>query len=424
MKAQPLKRRKFIKTTGSALTGLTMVPGSLPFLSQQNIPVMFSDTEQSGKSIIGGYGNWATSLLVDPPKLSYRLDQWSDINSWREQALNMARECIAAPDIGGQPKVTVTKKYVFDGLEIEELEWQLPYGRPTKAILLKPEGAKGPLPAVLGLHDHGGNKYFGRRKITRTSDNMHPMMEEHQQHYYEGFAWANEIAKRGYVVLVNDSFTFGSRRVMYGDLLDSMNPEHRSDADSEDPDNIKAYNSWAGAHEHVMSKSLFCAGTTWPGVFLTEDQRALDILISREEVDAERVGCCGLSGGGLRTCYLGGVDPRIRCAISVGFMTTWADLIVSKSYTHTWMVYAPRLPQFLDFPEILGLRAPLPTLVLNNNEDQLFTLQEMKRADQMLRQVFDNVGAGERYQANFYPGPHKFDGKMQADAFTWFDRWL
>lgn len=401
-----------------------MVPGIMPLLSHQKTADMVSETKQLEKSIIGGYGSWATSLLVDPPKLSYRIDQGNDINAWREKALNLTRECIAVPDIGRSPKVTVKKKYVYDGLDIEELEWQLPYGRPTQAILLKPEGSKGSLPAVLGLHDHGGNKYFGRRKITKTSDTMHPLMVEHQQNYYEGFAWANEIAKRGYVVLVNDAFTFASRRVMYEDLLDSMNPEHRSDEDSENTDNIKAYNSWAGAHEHVMSKSLFCAGTTWPGVFLAEDQRALDILINRDDVDGDRVGCCGLSGGGLRTCYLGGIDPRIKCAVSVGFMTTWADLIMSKSYTHTWMTYAPRLPQFLDFPEILGLRVPLPTLVLNNNEDQLFTLPEMKRSDKMLRQVFDKADAGDRYKANFYPGPHKFDGKMQVDAFEWFDRWL
>ena len=53
-----------------------------------------------------------------------------------------------------------------------------------------------------------------------------------------------------------------------------------------------------------MSKSLLSAGTTWPGVFTAEDQRALDYLCSRDDVDPARVGCAGLSGGGLRTVYL------------------------------------------------------------------------------------------------------------------------
>ena len=103
--------------------------------------------------------------------------------------------------------MTVHKKYTYDGLEVEELSWQLPYGRATQAILLKPEGATGPLPAVLGLHDHGGNKYFGRRKITRTGE-QHPLMVAHQENYYSGRAWANELAKRGFVVLVPDNFVF------------------------------------------------------------------------------------------------------------------------------------------------------------------------------------------------------------------------
>jgi len=120
---------------------------------------------------------------------------------------------------------------------------------------------------------------------------------------------------------------------------------------------------------NIMSKSLFCAGTTWPGVFLFEDQCALDVLTARAEVDRERIGCAGLSGGGLRTVYLGGLDHRIKCAVSVGFMSTWSDFLMNKSYTHTWMTYAPLLPKYLDFPEILGLRVPLPTMTLNNNQD-------------------------------------------------------
>ena len=307
--------------------------------------------------------------------------------------MSSSKEYIAAPKIEGNPKVTITKKYTYEGLDIEEMEWQLPYGQATKAILLKPQGAKEPLPAILALHDHGGNKYFGNRKITLSSNEPHPLIKEHQEHYYGGFAWANEMAKRGYVVLVHDAFTFASRRVRFEDVSGKMNSEQRTDDDPESPENIKVYNKWAGQHEHVMSKSLFSVGTTWPGIFLTEDQKALDILAARDDVDPNQIGCCGLSGGGLRSVYLGGLDPRIKCAISVGLMTTWKDLILHKSYTHTWMTYMPLLPQFLDFPEILGLHVPLPTMVLNNSEDQLFALSEMKKADTTMQQLFDKAAA-------------------------------
>lgn len=88
------------------------------------------------------------------------------------------------------------------------------------------------------------------------------------------------------------------------------------------------------------------------------------------------------------------------------------------------MIYIPGLPPDLDYPEVLGLRVPLPTMVLNNIDDQLFTMPEMQRADKILGDVYRKADAQDRYQCSFYPGPHKFDLKMQAEAFDWFDRWL
>ncbi|MEJ7682349.1 MAG: hypothetical protein WKG06_31765 [Segetibacter sp.] len=92
--------------------------------------------------------------------------------SWKKAAKQRLTERLAIPDIGGMPEVNVNKQYSYDGLHIEEISWQLPYGRPTEAILLKPLNAKRKLPGILAFHDHGGNKYFGCRKITKTSDNQ------------------------------------------------------------------------------------------------------------------------------------------------------------------------------------------------------------------------------------------------------------
>ena len=426
-------RREFI-ASAAAMSALPFVaPAFSSFTKPLIITNMMDNTVNGslnkGKSIIGNYGPWAADLANDPPALSFRNKKWTDLEVWKEQALIKTKELVASPSKGESiPKVIVKKTYEYDGLTIEELEWQLPYGRKTQAILLKPANAKGPLPAVLGLHDHGGNKYFGKRKITKTSDQMHPMMVEHQKSDYSGNAWANDLAKKGYVVLVHDAFTFASRRVMYKDISHIAwgicKTDGKSDENPEQQENIDKYNIWASEHEHIMSKSLFSGGTTWPGVALYEDRKALDILCSRSDVISEKVGCCGLSGGGLRTNYLGGLDKRIKCAISVGFMTTWKDFIVSKSYTHTWMTYTPLLPNYLEFPEILGLRVPLPTMVLSNNEDHLYNLPEMKRASKILEEVFAKAGATDKYSGKFYPGDHKFDADMQKDAFNWFDQWL
>jgi dienelactone hydrolase len=424
-------RREFLKFSG--LAGLGMAGGIMkgfaadfplsdyPKTMNKKNPNDFNDEELS---MIGLYGPWAASLTANKlPSLSFRNSEWTNIKSWRPVASQRVKDRMSIPDIGGLPEVRVIKEIEFDGLLIQELQWQLPYGRPTEATLLKPLHTNRPLPGVLAFHDHGGNKYFGKRKITKTENTLHPLLVAHQKEYYSGLAWANELAKKGYVVLVPDAFAFGSRRVMLQDVPKSLR-KGLNDDDPENSDNITAYNSWASDHEHIMAKSLFSAGTSWPAMFFAEDQKALDILCSQEDVDAKRVGCAGLSGGGLRTVFMGGLDPRIQCAISVGFMTTWKDFLLYKSVTHTWMVYVPLLPMELNFPEILGLRIPLPTLILNDKEDELYSPEEMKEADKILAELYHKAGADDRYKCSYYPGPHKFDEAMQAEAFSWFDRWL
>jgi dienelactone hydrolase len=377
-------------------------------------------------NMIGAYGPWAAGLSGEgPARLSFRQPRFqaAAIDAWRHAARERLRAALMQPATGGVPRAEVQHQLVHNGLHVEHLTWQLPYGPPTEAVMLKPAGSHGRLPAVLGLHDHGGNKYFGWRKIAQLDDQIHALMKQHRDRYYGGLSWANELARRGFVVLVHDAFAFASRRVRVGDLpavirkdLKEVNPESEAE--------IAAYNRFAADHEDLMSKSLFSAGTTWPGVFTAEDQRALDYLCSRDDVDPSRVGCAGLSGGGLRTVYLAGLDDRIRCACCVGMMTTWRDYLLNKCYTHTWMVYIPGIPLDLDYPEILGLRVPRATLVQNDNEDQLFTLGEMHRADSILHDVYAKANALDRYKCTFYPGPHKFDRPMQAEAFDWFERWL
>jgi dienelactone hydrolase len=379
------------------------------------------------KNLLGAYGPWAAQIVGRQPGLfSLRSGRYNDLDAWRREAQARVWERLAAPDLPETPALQVEWSGTTpDGLVAERLSWQLSYGPRTEAVLLKPAGTPdGKLPAILALHDHGGMKYFGWRKIAQIEEPSHPLLVEHREQGYGGLAWANEIAKRGYVVLVPDTFTFGSRRVRIADVSPRIANGVQDPGPDEAPDAIRAYNRWAGEHEHIVAKSLFSAGTTWPAVTLRDDQVALSILCARPEVEATRVGCGGLSGGGLRTVYLAGLDHRIQCCVCAGFMTTWTDFLLNKSYTHTWMTYAPLLPRELDFPEVLGLRAPKPTLVQHCLEDPLFTNEEVEESDRILIDVYSRAGAPEAFRLSSYPGGHKLDAPMQAEAFAWFDRWL
>lgn len=418
------KRRDFIKQSTMAGMGMFTADWMDYLVPSEFLKAPFLMKNDFEKNQLGKYGPWAKSLFLDKiPSLSFRKPEFTDLEAWKEMASVKVKERMGYLGFEEKPKVTVHQVHRLDGLICEQISYQLSYGNPTKAVVLKPENASGKLPAVLGLHCHGGNKFLGLEKICKVSHSLPDYVEEHHQQYYEGQTWVNELAKRGYVVMVHDTFAFGSRRVMLEDVPEESRRGIK-DFDMSKRENITAYNSWASDHEHIMAKSLFSAGISWPAVYFAEDQVALDILASRDDVDPERLGCAGLSGGGLRTVMLGGLDDRISCAISVGFMTTWADLLLNKSHTHTWMIYIPFLARELDFPEILGLRTPKPTLILNDSEDNLFTLGEMKKADQILSEIFNKAGASDKYRCTFHPGPHKFDLAMQAEAFDWFDKWL
>jgi dienelactone hydrolase len=398
---------------------------ALPFVEAQT-PVAAEPKEGPVRiNMVGSYGPWLADEVLgnEPGRLSFRTGRWGSVDDWRAVARRRVLERIAPVDLGGPPEVRVESRHSHDGLDFERLSWPLPAGPRTEAVFIKPSGAQGPLPGILALHDHAANKFLGWRKVVKTGTDDWEIQRRHHDEYYGGVGWANEIARRGYAVLVHDTFPFASRRVRVGDV----SPEVRAggvDPEPDDLDGIEKYNDFAAAHEHIMEKSLLSAGTTWPGVYVVEDQRALDVLSSRPEVDPSRIGCAGLSGGGMRTVFLGGLDDRIKVAVAVGFMTTWRDFLLDKCFTHTWMTYVPLLPRELDFPEILALRAPAATMVLSCREDPLYTLGEMERADSILRETFERAGAADRYQGNFYGGGHKFDRAMQADAFDWFDQFL
>lgn len=375
------------------------------------------------KNMIGAYGPWAASLLPkEPSPLSLQACPASEFESRQAAARSRVLECMAPPpEVAAVP--TVRQRFEYDGLAIEEISWPQPAGEPTQAWVFKPAQATGRLPGVLAMHDHGGFKFYGKEKIAQIGPEVHPRVKTHRDDAYGGLAWVNELARRGHVVLVHDTFTFGSRRVRLAEVSPEIHWGLETDAD-DSTEGTEAYDRWARDHEHVMAKSLFCAGTTWPGVFYNEDKMALDVLCARPDVDANRVGVCGLSGGGIRTVYLAGLDERVKCAVCIGMMTTWRDFMLNKSNNHTWMCYVPHLPRELDFSEIFGLRVPRAAMVMNTHEDGLFTHEGMEDAEKILRNIYQSAGVPERFRCAWHPGHHQFNQKMQTEAFEWLERWL
>jgi dienelactone hydrolase len=325
--------------------------------------------------------------------------------------------------------VRIEARWEKNGLVGEAISWSVGYGPRTHAWLLKPAGAAGPLPGMIALHDHGGFKFYGKEKIAEGPDAPPQVLIDFQAEYYGGRAWANALAREGFVVLVHDTFLWGSRRFPQEDMpegvLDLTKASQSAWWPNETaPFEIAHYNASAGHHEHLVEKYCNLLGTTLAGVVSHEDRIALNYLRSRPEVDPARVGCCGLSGGGNRSTLLLATHDGISAAGIVGLMSTYEGLLDHNVANHTWMFFPNGWSRCGDWPDIAASRAPLPLLVQYDNEDDLFTPAGMHAAHMRLGEHYANAGHSSAYTGQFYPGPHKFDLEMQAIAFAWLKNQL
>ena len=100
----------------------------------------------------------------------------------------------------------------LDGVLVRRLRWSVGYGPDTTAWLLRPAGARRSLPGVLGMHCHGGVRSVGAEQLVDLGAASSPRAAWLRATYYSGRAPANDLARQGNVVLVHDTFSWGSRR--------------------------------------------------------------------------------------------------------------------------------------------------------------------------------------------------------------------
>ena len=318
--------------------------------------------------------------------------------------------------------VTIEREWQKDGLIGQEVSWSVGFGPRTHAYVFKTADAKGSLPGIVALHDHSDFKFYGKEKIADGPDETLPLLNEFRKIPYGGRAYVNALAREGFVVLVHDVFLWGSRRFPYETMLEMMGNKTsaRLEANS---DEVERYNTAAYFHEHWVSKYCNILGTSMAGVVAYEDRIALNYLLSRPDVDTQKIGCIGLSGGGNRAALLSATHDSIQAAVIVGLMTTY-EALLDHNMSHTWMLFPFGWARHGDWPDIAACRAPLPLLVQYDLQDYLFTEIGMKAAHARLQSHYESVGKPEAYTGQFYPGTHKFDLDMQAAAFDWLKKQL
>jgi dienelactone hydrolase len=279
---------------------------------------------------------------------------------------------------------------------------------------------------VLALHDHSAFKFFGKEKVADGPRSPSPSVVELRQREYGGVAFANELARRGFTVLVHDVFLWGSRRFDLGDDALPATGTTRAWPESTDAssDEIAAYNQAAMKHEHVVAKYCSLLATSLAGVVAYEDRVALEYLRSRHDVVSGRTGCIGLSGGGCRAALLQATSVDISVSVIVCMMSTYRHLLDAHVAPHTWMFFPPGLAGLADWPDLAACRAPSPLVVQYTRGDELFPLAGMVAAHERIVESYLAAGGPEAYVGQFFDGPHSFDQAMQTAAFGELARWL
>jgi dienelactone hydrolase len=282
---------------------------------------------------------------------------------------------------------------------------------------------------VVALHSHDGYKWYGKEKVADGPEGPLPALAALRAQSYGDRPFANELARRGFAVLAHDVFLWGSRRFPVEAMPESVLQRVEDyvtarRAEGRTVDEIERYNVAASHHEHVVAKYSTLLGGTLAGMVAFEDRVAVSYLRSRPEVDGERIGCAGLSGGGCRAAMLQATCEAIRASVVVGMMSTYEGLLDRHVQSHTWMFFPPGLARHADWPDLTACRAPSPLLVQYLRGDGLFSIEGMEAAHRRIAGHYEGAGRPDAYTGEFYEGPHRFDREMQGAAFDWLERQL
>jgi len=192
------------------------------------------------------------------------------------------------------------------------------------------------------------------------------------------------LARRGFVVMALDTMGYGER----------------------------------GHQGHEDNLFLLMAGRSLMALEVWDNMRALDYLCTRPEVDQDRIGCTGASGGGAQTVYTTILDPRIKAAVPVCSVATIDGIYYGGIYCSCECL--PGVASGWDISEIAALIAPRPLMVISGILDKLFLIEGARKAAGRLRQVYQVLNLPKNFAyVEVYNG-HGYNREMRLAMYKWF----
>ncbi|MBP7141434.1 MAG: prolyl oligopeptidase family serine peptidase [Opitutaceae bacterium] len=274
----------------------------------------------------------------------------------------------------------VTGRIDHPEITVEKVQFQSLPGLYVTGDLYLPKHPVGKVPAILYACGHaGGSKTQG-----------HVPFGAKSVYQYHG-AW---LARNGYVCLIIDTIENGD-----------IQGVHRG---------TKWYDMWWWNSR----------GYTPVGVETWNAMRALDYLQSRPEVDREKLGMTGRSGGGVTTWYTAALDDRIKVAVPVAGITDLRNHVLDRCIAnHCDCVFMVNTYRW-DFDRLAMLVAPRPLLMVATDRDQIFLFDGVLRVHAAVSNLYRLYGEVEKLGLNIGPGQHHDSQLLQVAGLGWFNHYL
>ena len=182
-----------------------------------------------------------------------------------------------------------------------------------------------------------------------------------------------------------------------------------------------------GIHHGTYNKGMWwwnSRGYTSAGAEAWNCIRALDYLQSRKEVDPERLGVTGRSGGGAYSWWIAALDERIKAACPVAGITDLHNQVIDGTVEgHCDCMFMVNTYRW-DFAQVAALVAPRPLLICNTDKDPIFPLEGVVRLHEKVRRIYELHNAGGNLGLLITEGPHKDTQDLQVPVLRWFNRFL
>jgi dienelactone hydrolase/pimeloyl-ACP methyl ester carboxylesterase len=267
-----------------------------------------------------------------------------------------------------------------DTYNIEKVIFESRPGFLVTGNLYLPQGRKFPLPGVVGVCGHSANGKAAEA--------------------YQSFAQG--LARQGYVIFIFDPIGQGER-LQY---VDAAFKPRRGIGVSE--------HLYAGNQQFLVGE-FFGMWRAWDGI------RALDYLLTREEVDPKHVGITGNSGGGTITTWLCGLEPRWTMAAPACFVTTFRRNLENELPADTEQCPPRAIAWGLDHDDFLASMAPKPVIILAKERD-FFDVRGSLEAFARLKRLYTLLGAADNIQLQIGPTEHGYSQENREAMYRFFNR--